>query len=254
MQKALLLTILVSLFFLIGMLIPKLFKNKNKLLLTTTSLTFITMFALILFDLLPEIFETLEPMDNFKNFIYIFLSSIIGTMILKTLDLLVPEHHHDHHDKNDNVEEHNSHMFHIGFITAISLMIHNLLEGISIYITGISDFKTGLLMALTVGCHNLPLGIEIAASLEVSQKNKISKYITLTILTLSSFLGAFFLFLLDMELSPFLEGILLSITLGMLIYISIFELLPEIIQNKKEKEIKVGLLLGILLALFLFFM
>lgn len=252
MINALFLTIFVGLFFIIGIYIPKLFPNKQRLILTTTSLSLIIMLDLLIFDLAPEIIEIFDPLHNIKNALIILISVLIGGLALKTLDLFIPEHHHDHHEKEDDIEEHNNHLYHIGLITAISLMVHNILEGISIYITGMENFKLGLLMALTVGFHNLPLGIEVSASLESSKKSKLAKYMILFLLVISSFLGAFTLYVFNADLSSLIEGILLSITLGMIFYISIFELLPEVITNKKEKEIKIGLILGIILAIILF--
>lgn len=250
MEKALFLTIIVSIFFIIGMFIPIIFKNKEKLILITTGLTFIIMLYLAFFDLLPEIILQIE---NKNNLILCLFMIIIGCLSLKLLDIFIPEHHHDHHEKGDNQEEHNNHLFHIGFITSISLIIHNILEGISIYITGLSDFKLGLIMALTVSLHNLPLGIEISASL-TTQKNKITKFLILFLLAFSSFFGAFFLFLSKQELNEMIECILLSLTLGMIIYIALFELFSEVKQNFKQKEIKLGVILGALLSLILYFL
>lgn len=249
--NALLLTIVVGFFFLIGIVIPKFFKSKNKLIFFTTSLTFIIMLFLIFGDLLPEIIEVLDLKSNLKNFYIVLCFSFLGFVLLKILDFFLPEHHHNHQEENDNKEEHNAHLFHIGFITALSLIVHNILEGISIYITGVNDFKLGLIMALSVGCHNLPLGIEISVGLLAEKKKKIQKISILFFLVFSSFLGAFLLFVIGKELSTFLEGILLSLTLGMLLYISLMELLPEIIKNKKQKEIKWGIVFGIVLALIL---
>lgn len=250
--KALILTVLVSFFFLIGICIPKFFKKKDKLILFTTSLTFVIMLYLIFFDLLPEIIEILDPFHNTKFIFLILIFTLCGLIILKILDFFVPEHSHEHHEKNDNLEEHDSHLFHIGFITSISLIIHNMLEGISIYITGINDLKLGLLMALSVGCHNLPLGIEVSIGLEAKKERKISKISILILLIISSFLGAFLLFLMGKDLNFVVEGILLSMTLGMLLNISLFELLKEMINNKTKKEIQLGFFIGILLALLLF--
>lgn len=248
--KALLLTILVSVFFLIGILLPHLFKNKQKLILFTTSLTFVVMLFLLFFDLLPEVIEVFNPFSK-KTIFLILIFVLFGVIILKILDLFIPEHHHNHHDLNDDREEHNAHLYHIGFITSLSLILHNIIEGISIYVTGLTDFKSGLLMAIIVGCHNLPLGIEIAVGLEAKKENKIAKRGILLLVVLSSFLGAFTLFILRKDLNPFFEGILLSMTIGMLLYISLGELLMEIKEHKKEKEIKLGFLFGILLVLFL---
>lgn len=252
--KVLLLTLLAGLFFIIGMLIPKFFHNKHKLLTFTTSLSFIIILFLILGDLIPEVIEIIESLKQEDKVIGIVLSLLfilIGIVLLKILDLFVPEHHHVHHEKEDNLKEHNSHIFHIGIITALSLMLHNILEGITIYITGLNNFKLGLLMAISVGCHNLPLGVEIAASMDMNQKKKILKYLTFLILSLSSFIGAFILYLLKTELNVWLEEILISQTIGMLIYISFLELLPELKENKKLKEMKYGVLIGILLSIIL---
>lgn len=251
--RALLLTILVSIFFLIGIFLPHLFKNKQKLILFTTSLTFVLMLFLLFFDLLPEVIEVFEPFSK-KTIFLILVFVFFGVILLKILDLFIPEHHHNHHDLNDDREEHNAHLYHIGFITSLSLILHNIIEGISIYVTGLADLKSGLLMAIIVGCHNLPLGIEIAVGLEAKKENKIAKRGILLLVVLSSFLGAFTLFILRKDLNPFFEGILLSITIGMLLYISLGELLMEIKEHKKEKEIKLGFLFGILLVLFLLFL
>lgn len=251
--KALLLTILVSGFFLIGIFLTYFFKNKNKLILFTTSLTFVIMLDLIIFDLLPETIEVFQVKEKPQSAILIIIFLFLGFIILKILDFFVPEHHHKHSEEEDDVKEHNNHLFHIGLITSISLIIHNMLEGISIYITGINDLKLGLLMAISVGFHNLPLGMEVAIVLNAKKDSKFSKLILFLFLILSSFIGAFFLFLLHQDLNSLLEGILLSMTLGMILYISISELLPEINENKDKKEVKYGLFLGLIFSFFFYF-
>ena len=49
-------------------------------------------------------------------------------------------------------------------------------------------------------------------------------------------------------------GILLSITLGMLVYISVFELLPRILEMKNKKYSIAGILLGVLLIVITMFL
>ena len=245
---ALLLTIIVGIFFLLGMLIPSFFQNKEKLILFTTSFSLIIMLFLMLGDLIPEILGILNPQENSRYGLIILIFFILGFLLLKVLDFFIPEHKHEHKEKNDKIIEHQNHFYHIGFITSISLIIHNLLEGISIYITGLNNIRAGLLMALSVGCHNLPLGIEIFISMSFKKESRKSNKLVYFLLISSSFVGALFLFFLDKEINFYIEGILLSITLGMLFYISFCELLPEIYKNKSKKETKLGILCGLLLA------
>ena len=74
------------------------------------------------------------------------------------------------------------------------------------------------------------------------------------LLIISSSLGALSLYLLNTELNTILEGILLSLTIGMILYIALFELFIEVKKNLNQKETKIGLFLGFLFSLLLFFM
>lgn len=249
--KALVLTLLVGVFFLIGMIIPKFFKNKTKLISFSTGLTFVIILFLILVDIAPEIWELLEPNKNWRYLILIIIFTALGFVLLKILDYFVPEHSHHHKENETNIEEHNNHLFHIGFITALSLTIHNVLEGITIYVTGLTDFKMGIILAISVGCHNLPLGIDVAANMESNKEKKSMNIIISLLLIFSSFLGAFILFLMNQELNILVEGILLSLTLGMLIYITFCELWNEVKENFRKKEVQIGLIIGLIISIIL---
>ena len=50
-------------------------------------------------------------------------------------------------------------------------------------------------------------------------------------------------------LSDFYRGVILAITLGMLIYIVLFELLPHMIENKNKKSVILGMLIGMTLLI-----
>ncbi len=250
-MQGLLVTLMLSLFFIIGILIPKFLKKTENLMLFSTSLAFIIMIYLVFFDLLPEIIEIFSPL-SIINIIKITLFISLGMILLKVLDLFIPEHHHDHKEIDDNVKEHDSHLFHIGFITSVALIIHNILEGISIYAISLNDLKLGIIMAISVGMHNLPLGMEISLSMG-SDKNKTKfKNIIIILLIISNFIGALILILLNKGLNETIEGLLLSLTVGLLLYITIFELLKEIIENFFKNPVKIGIVFGLVIAIVLF--
>jgi len=237
------LTIVAGLFFLIGGLISLKTKDKERLNRFSVSLAFIIMINLIIVDLLPEIIESLEKYKTFSKVGIIFSFVIFGILLLKALDFFIPDHHHDHHDNEKNIEEHNSHIKHIGILTLISLVLHNIIEGFAIFGLTINDIKAGLLICISVALHNIPLGTHIFSSIDIKKNN-----LLVAILTLSSLFGGL-LFLIIGDVSSLILSIILCITLGMIIYISFLELLPEIINNKSKKEIKLGLLIGIVIAI-----
>ena len=62
------------------------------------------------------------------------------------------------------------------------------------------------------------------------------------------------MFLLSNLISDMLVGILLSLTLGMMIYITLAELLPQIIFNHDKKDSFLGMALGVVLLLLSIFL
>ena len=230
--QSIFITLLSGLSFFIGYLITKLIKDEKKLITFSVGFSFTIILGLIFTDLLPE---CLEFTDN-KLIILIFV--ILGILLLKVLDLFIPDHEHEHAKKKD-------HMEHIGLISTLALFIHNVIEGTAIYTATLSSISIGLFTSLGVSFHNIPLGIQISSLV----KNKKEKLTLLTILSLSSIFGVIILKLFKITLTSYISGILISITLGMLIYIAFFELLCEIKENMKKKELLIGIITGIVLIL-----
>ena len=95
-MRALLLTLLTGIFFLIGIFINKLFKSNKLVEAFSIGMSFIILFNIIFFDIVPEIKE-------FFDFKY-FLIVILGFSLLKILDFFVPDHNHHHKEKLDNIK------------------------------------------------------------------------------------------------------------------------------------------------------
>ena len=184
-----------------------------------------------LFDLLPECLELVD------NKVIILLYALIGIGLLKLLDLFIPDHEHESNKKD--------HMEHIGLISFIALFIHNIIESTAIYTTSLTNTSLGLMMAIGVSFHNIPLGIQISSMI----KNKEEKLLLITGLTFSSLVGIILLNLLKITLSNSVLCVLISVTLGMLVYISLFELLCEVKENIKKKELQLGIICGIILVI-----
>lgn len=235
MYLGLILTLLVGLFFLVGIIILKNAKNKNQLSIFTISMAFIVMLGLICLHLLPELIET-------KNYLLI-IPSIIGFLILIFLDKLIPYHHHEHSDNHCDKHDHKEHLNHIGIVTIIALAIHNIIEGISLYSVSSNDIKSGLLMMISISLHNIPLGFQIGNVIEYKNSK-----LLVTFLCLSSFLGSLIMIIFG-GLNEHIINILLATTLGMLLYILIFELLSELLRNIKKRETFLGIIIGIIILI-----
>ena len=229
-MNAIIITLLSGLSFLIGYIITKFVKNQKKLIIFSVGFSFVIILGLVFFDLLPECLEVMKPKWAIIGY------ALSGLFVLKVLDFFVPDHDHS--------SNHEHHMEHIGLISTIALVLHNMIEGTAIYSTALTDTKMGLMMALAVSFHNIPLGIQVSSLV----KNKKEKALLLSILVISSLLGVMLINVFKITLDDAILGILISITLGMLIYISMFELLCEIKEHIKNKVLWIGLAAGILVV------
>ncbi len=143
---ALLVTLIAGLFFLIGAVLAIFEKKKKGLIEFSIGLSFSVMLLLLAFDIVPEVLELLNEKGTYFMYIFIF----IGIIMLKLIDILIP-----HHDHDAEVKTHDRHLKHIGLISSLALVIHNVIEGIGIYSVAALDIKAGLLMAIGVGMHKI---------------------------------------------------------------------------------------------------
>ncbi len=240
---AFLTTTVAGLFFLVGSLIAFFSKNKKWLVDFSLGLSFSVMVMLLAFDIVPEIIELLEGKGNI--FMYIFI--VIGIILLKLIDLLVP-----HHDHDAEIKTHDRHLMHIGIISSLALVVHNVIEGIGIYNLTAINLRAGIIMAIGVGLHNIPFGIEITATLNETKKKKKNILIYIILLSLSTILGAIIM-LIFKGVSDFVLGCLMSLTVGMIIYLVLFELLFELISIEDKKYSSWGLILGFILMILVIF-
>lgn len=239
----LLFTLLLGLFILIGAGIVFLTKNNDKFVQFSLSIALGVMITLVGIDLLPEVIEIMaNAFDRWLAFILIVILILVGIGGLKILDHFIPDH-------DDDGELDNENLHHIGIVSSIALVLHNIIEGMAIYSTFVSSFKLGLMVSIGVGLHNIPLGMVVASTFYKYNNDKRKTLLISLFISLSTFVGGIVMYLLSSLISELLLGILLSITLGMIIYIVIFELLPPVVESKYRKISIVGILLGISLML-----
>lgn len=246
---ALLLTLLVGSFILFGTFIGLNYKNNKKFTDFSISVAFGVIIGLIILEILPETFEILnDEIGVLRSVLAIVILSLIGIVSLKILDLFVPHHeHHAHHKhKHTNDKCYNNHLFHIGIISSVAIISHNLIEGMSLYLVSSTSLTSGLLLCIGIGLHNIPMGLVISSSLMSSNYSKAKTLKVSLIVSLATFVGGIIMFMLG-GVNELVEGILLGLTLGMLIYIAIFELLHQIYHLENKRLPVIGIILGIII-------
>lgn len=234
----LIITLVLGLFILIGASITIFSKNNKKFIDFSLGLAFSVITMLIIVELIPHTYETLiSSSTNVIAILAIIISVITGVLVLKVLDSAIPHHHGDH---VHNIE-------HIGIVTSIALVLHNIIEGMAVYNVVSDHLSVGLLMAVGVGIHNIPLGMVVTSALYKTNNSKKKTAIYLLIVSLSTFVGGLIMFFASSLITEIVEGLILAITIGMLSYISVVELLPKIIKTKEKKNTIIGVIIGIII-------
>lgn len=208
-------TIFLGLFFLIGILIIHFTKHAELVEHISIAIASGAMLALLFLDLLPDVVETFSG----KMYVVAVIFIMLGLLFLVGLDHFIPEH-------NEGGEEETAeNMIHIGLISAIAIILHNIVEGMTVYSIAMTSIASGLSMAIGVGLHNIPMGMLISSTLTGERRSK--RYLILFFSCISTFIGGLLMMLIEPVLTETLVGLLVCIALGMVLYILFFELLPS---------------------------
>jgi len=176
----------------------------------------------------------------------------MGILFIGIVDLLVPEVENPHHYEGieDATASHHDErrLMRAGVVTAVAIGIHNLPEGLATFASALSDVRLGILIAVAIAIHNIPEGIAVSVPIfyATSSRNKAFFYSFLS--GISEPIGALLGFLV---LSPFLTPAILAGTLafaaGIMIYISLDELLPTAHRYGHGHLVISGVVLGMLM-------
>jgi ZIP family zinc transporter len=119
-------------------------------------------------------------------------------------------------------------------VSMLAIILHNIPEGIATYLTSNHDLKLGVSLAIALALHNIPEGISVAVPIYFSTNSKKKAFLYTLLSGMSEFLGAILasIFLVGFSNNLFM-GCLYAIIAGIMINISIYELLPSSLKYKK---------------------
>ena len=226
----LVITFLLGLFFAAGAAAARLSDNTRKIEEISISVAAGAMSALAAADIIPEILHEMSGTGLIKAVLF----TAAGIVLLKLLDRFVPEHHGD--------EESPGAMIHIGIISALAIMLHNIIEGMAVYELGADSLRQGVIFAIGVGLHNIPMGMLVYSTLK--GETGVKKYTVLFAVMISTFAGGLVMAALGSCMSHTLIDLLTCLTLGMIIYIISSELVPYMAAHRNYRVYAAGIAAG----------
>ena len=136
------------------------------------------------------------------------------------------------------------------YLLAFGLILHDLPEGFAMANSYVSSYSLGIMVAITIALHNIPEEFAIAVPLIAAGKSKKSLFKIAIISGLAEPVGAL-IGLLAVNIFIGLNAYILAFSAGIMIYISLHELLPMAQKYRKPVFLVTGLLVSILVFLVL---
>ena len=132
-----------------------------------------------------------------------------------------------------------------GLFSALAIAIHNFPEGMATFISTLGNPQLGVTIAIAIAIHNIPEGISVAIPVYYATNDK-KKAIVLAFLSgIAEPVGAM---IGGLVLLPFLNntimGIVFSMIAGIMVYISLDELLPTAVKYGEHHIAIYGFIAG----------
>lgn len=206
-------------------------KYKDRVISFSMGLAFIVMFLISIFDLILEGIRLVSDSFNiYELFIYSLLLLLIGYVFVVFID---------------NRIDSDSKLFKIGILSMISLLIHNIPEGIICAISSVNDINLGFKMSFMIMLHNIPEGIVISLPIYYVTKSRGKALLYTVISSLGEIVGAIITVLfLYRYINDYIMYIVFIITAGIMITLSVSKILKEGISFKLFKWLILGILVG----------
>lgn len=198
-------------------------------------------------------------------------SFFAGILLIGIIDNLIPsaENPHEPHSEAEtrplhergggtNVDRanprglHDKKLLRMGIFTAIAIGIHNFPEGMATFLAALEDPKVGAAIAIAIALHNIPEGISVSVPIYYATGDRKKAFVYSVLSGLLEPLGALLGYVLivaflgggEGPLPTSAMGFLFGAVAGIMVYVSLDELLPASRAFGKAHDSLFGLVGG----------
>lgn len=222
------------------------------------------MIFISLAELYPEAQAAIDASDAVRNGkTWVLLSFFTGMGIITLIDFLIPEYENPHEATGLSLDARTAatDMIHrngrslqslqkLGIMSALAIAIHNFPEGMATFIGAMNDSQTGAGITFAIAIHNIPEGIAVAIPIYYATRSRAKALLYATVSGLTEPAGAAVCYGLASAFgiriadgSPAFPLILAAVA-GIMIYISLDELLPTAEKYGKHHVAIAGVVSG----------
>ncbi len=193
-----------------------------------------------------------ELYDSFWGNAYTIFAFFSGILFIGLIDKLVPSFENPHEirgveEMHDEKAFANKKLLRVGMFSALAIAIHNFPEGLATFISALEKPEVGIAIAVAIAIHNIPEGIAVSVPLYYATGKKKKAFWLSFLSGLAEPVGALVGYLL---LMPFLNdtifGLIFAFIAGIMVFISLDELLPAAEKYGEHHIAIYGLVIGMM--------
>lgn len=195
-------------------------------------------------EMFPESQEMIAGTGLTHGEAFVLVAFFVGMGLITLIDFAIPEYENPHEAPGLSLDSktaavgmleqtgNEKAMHRLGLLSALAIAVHNFPEGIATFIGALNDPEMGAGITFAIAIHNIPEGIAIAIPIYYATKSKGKALLYATLSGMSEVIGALLCLAVTAIFGIELTGggpafpLVMSAVAGIMIYISLDELLP----------------------------
>ena len=195
-------------------------------------------------EMFPESQEMIAGTGLTHGEAFVLVAFFVGMGLITLIDFAIPEYENPHEAPGLSLNSktaavgmleqtgNEKAMHRLGLLSALAIAVHNFPEGIATFIGALNDPEMGAGITFAIAIHNIPEGIAVAIPIYYATKSKGKALLYATLSGMSEVIGALLCLAVTAIFGIELTGggpafpLIMSAVAGIMIYISLDELLP----------------------------
>ena len=229
-------------------------KTNTKLISAVLGFSAGVMIYVSLVDIFPQANQMLTASMGKEAGSWVTVASFFGGILLiAIIDKLIPSFENPHEMRRvEEMGEYSdikcdsmSSLMKMGVFTAVAIAVHNFPEGIATFIAALKDPHLGIAITVAIAIHNIPEGIAVAVPIYCATGSRRKAFVYSLLSGLSEPVGALLAYLFLMPImSDQVLGIMFAVVAGIMVFISLDELLPTAREYGQPHIATYGLVAG----------
>lgn len=186
------------------------------------------------------------------GYVLTVVSFFAGIAVIAMIDKLIPSYENPHEMNveqkiKDSTDEQKSKLMRMGMFSALAIGIHNFPEGLATFMSGLTNPTLGISIAVAIAIHNIPEGLAVSAPIFYATKSRKKAFVYSFLSGLAEPIGALIgYFVLRSIFNETTFGVIFASVAGIMVYISLDELLPTA-EEYGEHHLAIG---GLIVGMF----